>query len=106
MRVRVNDDEGRWDSAAMMLIAANATLWAIGVIMLCVTNAAVHEGQLCIVIAAVMTALLIIRSWLFRLGRAFVHGYHAGWHDASARECYPAEDCDVMDLAAVRARRS
>lgn len=106
MRVRVNDDQGRWDSAAMMLIAANAALWVVGVLMLCVTSSAQPEGLVCIVIAAMTTVLLIIRSWLFRLGRAFAHGYHAGWHDAAARECYPAEDCDVMDLAEVRARRS
>lgn len=93
-----------------MLVVGTIALWSAGAIMLCAVDEARNEGLISIVVAAMTTSLLFVRSWLFRMGRAFAHGYHAGWHDASARvsqgesECYP-EDCDVMDLAEVRARR-
>lgn len=94
------------DPMSLIVIVGVAAIWIVGILMLCATGKAVRpEGLLMVIFAAMSTALLVIRSWVFRMDRAFVHGYHAGYHDATARECYPAEDCEVVSFAEVRARR-
>lgn len=93
----------------MVLVTGTAcVLWIVGaVLFLGLQNRQVeHVGLLLLLIAATLTALGVLRSWQLRMHRAFVHGYHAGYHDATKREQrIAAEDCDVLELAEVKARR-
>lgn len=65
-------------------------------------------GLLIAIIMAVATALAVMRKWVLRTDRAFVHGWHAGWHDAhqgqGGDEC-PTYPCPVVDLAEERTQR-
>lgn len=97
----------RWDALDVLLIAGIACLWVIAVLLFmgAAGAAARSVGELLTMIAATGTVLVTLRAWQLRMHRAFVHGYHAGYHDAAVRDCYPAEDCDVLDFAEVRARK-
>jgi hypothetical protein len=60
------------------------------------------------IITATELGLLALYRWTLRNERMFVHGYHAGYHDALARPCRFSEadpTCDVYDLSEGRARR-
>jgi hypothetical protein len=60
------------------------------------------------IIAATSFGLLALHRWTLRRERMFVHGYHAGFHDATKRPCTFTElnpSCDVLDLSESRAQR-
>ena len=81
------------------------TAWALGV-----TGAGVwlvRAGQtplLVVAVAAVATVWLIIRRHATHLTRAFIHGYHAGFHAAS--KLNPGDPCAVLDLSEKQAGRA
>lgn len=79
----------------------------VGAILLCALGHDTRpEGLLLVIVAAMITMLLVLRVWLLRVRSAYIHGYHAGYHDQATRDCpYPLEDCEVLDLAEVRARQ-
>ena len=101
--------EGRsWDFPALFIIATDSVLWAVGIslFMGSAGQTARDLGELFTIIAATLTVVGFLRAWQLRMHRAFVHGYHAGWHDGTHRAA--AEDlkgCPVLDLAEVKARR-
>lgn len=59
------------------------------------------------VLAATVTICVTLFSMRRRTERVFMHGYHAGFHDASKAACQYAEHvCDVLVLSEERARRA
>lgn len=97
----------RWDALDILLVTGNGCLWVIGVLLFLGLDGtpARPVGEVLTIIAATTTVLLTLRAWQLRMHRAFVHGYHAGWHEKADRECLGGMDCDVLDFAEVQARK-
>lgn len=91
----------------MLLAVATGVLWAVGSVLLCAAGRDIQpEGLLLVVIAAMSTTLLVVRTWLVRMRSAYTHGFHAGFHDQAMSACdYPLDECQVLELAELRARR-
>lgn len=100
--------DARWDVFDVLVIAGACCLWVIGVLLFlgAAGHSAESAGLLLTIIAATTTVLVTLRAWQLRMHRAFVHGYHAGWHDGTGRrQDERAKDCDVLDYAEIRAKR-
>lgn len=86
-----------------MLAPNRVTLTLATVVLLAGVGLLIAHGQAdfaVVAIAALGVLLTLARSWTLRTGRAFVHGYHAGYHDASQRDGeVTREPCPVLDLA-------
>lgn len=62
------------------------------------------DGLLLGMLAATLTVITFLRQQVFRVQRWFVHGYHAGYHDASPMgDCYDS-DCAVLSAGEARIR--
>lgn len=97
-----------WEQSVIIAVAAAAVLWVAGIVLfLGLQDREVqHLGLLLIVIAAAVSVLGVLRSWQLRMNRAFIHGYHAGFHDASGTaRASSVKNCDVLELSEVKARR-
>lgn len=98
----------RWDTTTLLVIAGTAVTWVVGGLLICGAfgSAAESPGELLVILAALKTVLLVIRNWMYKLEVATMHGYHAGYHRAMQTRCSPgSSQCDVLDMAEVRARR-
>lgn len=93
-------------STGVLLAVATGVLWTVGAVLFCATVELRPEGLLLVIGGAMATSLLLVRTWLLRMRAAYMHGFHAGFHDQAVRACdYPLDDCPVLELAELRARR-
>lgn len=91
----------QFDALTVAAALSAAVLWMLAAFFLLRSHQerALGSGILLVVAAAVVTGLTVIRNWTLRVGRAFTHGYHAGYHDAMETECAYPQPCDVLELA-------
>lgn len=96
-----------WEPMAVLVTGSAAVLWVAGIVLFLGVSSreTQHLGLLLVVIAATVTALAVLRSWQLRMHRAFVHGYHAGWHEQCLQDCYDGAGCEVLDFAEVQSRK-
>lgn len=97
-----------WNRSCVLTTAAAGVLWTAGAVLYLgePISEAQHIGVLLVLGGVVVTVLGVLRSWHLRMRRAFVHGYHAGFHDATTRELpHAAKDCEVLDLSELKVRR-
>lgn len=87
------------------LLVAATIPWVgvFGSLILGVTPDWVDLVAICAAAATGVSVLILIRR---KLDRAFVHGYHAGYHDASRANCCYPEPCDVLTLSEARAKQA
>lgn len=98
----------RWDTTTLMFITGSGVLWVVGALLACgaAGQSAKAAGVMLVVVAALVSGLLFIRQWVFKLEAAMVHGYHAGYHRAMQTLCTEGTTpCDILDFAEIRARR-
>lgn len=96
-----------WEQSVVLVVGTAVGLWVAGIVLFltAVTMEATRLGLLLVIVAAVTTILGVVRTWQLRMHRAFVHGYHAGWHEQTRVDCYDGPDCDVLDFAEVQSRK-
>lgn len=98
--------QGRsWGQAGVLVAGVCVVLWVVGLVLFLLDESDISRrfGFVLILIAALTTNLGLMRSWQLRMHRAFVHGYHSGWHNATQRQC-STKSCDVLEFSEIRAR--
>lgn len=97
-----------WEQSVVFAAGLAGVLWVAGAALFIVSQGRTVErlGLLLLIVASTVTALGVLRSWQLRMHRAFVHGYHAGFHDGIGKaKPSTAKNCDVLELSEVKARR-
>lgn len=76
-----------WTVVGVALLA-----WA-GAVIVAVT-VSTEAGIMSAMPSAVTVAVTLIRQGQISARRAFIHGWHAGYHEATHSNCVPVQDAD------------